>query len=34
MRRWYRDLTNAWYYLRRTMKVARGVKIIPARRIG
>jgi hypothetical protein len=31
MRAWYRDLTDAWYYLRRTIRVARGIKIIPDR---
>ena len=33
MRQWWRDLTNTWYYLRRTIRVVHGkAQIIPAKR--
>ena len=29
MKRWWNDLCDAWYYLRRTIRIARGKRILP-----
>jgi hypothetical protein len=29
MKRWWNDLCDAWYYLRRTMRVAHGKRLLP-----